>query len=230
MHPDELEAWLKQTLDDFRLSRSERQALRERLGEMTLSESLRNRCHNLAFELACDAIDPVNARTVLDWLEDVTKVLRRNDKSQPTGKSEDCFSPGDNCWSRIRGLLKSTRKQADICVFTITDDRISSESLELHRRGVAVRIISDNEKAFDPGSDVERLAEAGVPVRIDRTSNHMHHKFALFDRKRLLTGSYNWTRSAAHYNEENFVITDDVRLITEFTGEFNRLWDQFAPY
>ncbi len=91
-------------------------------------------------------------------------------------------------------------------------------------------MITDNEKAFDLGSDTERIAQAGVPLKIDRTTNHMHHKFALFDRKQLLTGSYNWTRSAAKYNEENFIVTDDRSLIVPFEREFDRLWDAFDPF
>jgi cardiolipin hydrolase len=56
----------------------------------------------------------------------------------------------------------------------------------------------------------------------------MHHKFALFDGSLLLTGSYNWTRSAASSNEENFIITGDLRFIKPFSELFEQLWQQFA--
>lgn len=230
MQSDELKSLLQNTLDDFRLSRTERQALGERIAEMQLDESMQNRCFNLAFELANDAMDPSNPRIVMNWLEEVTKVLRRNVNTGSDDNAKAYFSPGNHCWSRICELLRQTHKQAEICVFTITDDRISDEILATYKRGVAIRVISDNEKAFDLGSDVERLSKAGVPVRIDRTSNHMHHKFALFDRKKLLTGSYNWTRSAAKYNEENLVVTEDRGLIEPFVEEFEKLWGAFASY
>ena len=68
-------------------------------------------------------------------------------------------------------------------------------------------MVSDNEKAYDPGSDTLRFARAGVPVKIDDSPYHMHHKFALFDGDVLLTGSYNWTRGAADNNEENLILT-----------------------
>ncbi len=42
-------------------------------------------------------------------------------------------------------------------------------------------------------------------------SGHMHHKFALFDGGRLLTGSYNWTRGAAETNYENVIDTTDPK-------------------
>ena len=80
-----------------------------------------------------------------------------------------------------------------------------------------------------PGSDVARLRRAGVAVRFDQSPDHMHHKFAVFDRRLLATGSYNWTRSAARNNHENIAITDDPRLVEPYRDEFDRLWELFAP-
>ena len=119
------------------------------------------------------------------------------------------------------------RSSIDICVFTITDDRIASAILDAHRRKVAIRIITDDEKAKDLGSDVFHLKEMGVPVRTDQDPDHMHHKYALFDRKRLLTGSYNWTRSAALRNEENFIVTNETKLVDRFAAHFDRLWRKY---
>ncbi len=88
-----------------------------------------------------------------------------------------------------------------------------------------MRVITDDDKAADGGSDVRRLAQAGIAVRDDRSAAHMHHKFALVDGAALLTGSYNWTRSAARENEENFVITGDRRFVGAFARQFEKLWE-----
>lgn len=99
--------------------------------------------------------------------------------------------------------------------------------LEAHGRGVRVRIITDNDKAADLGSDADRFLQARIGLRVDRTAYHMHHKFAVFDSKVLLNGSYNWTRGAADNNEENFIVTNDRRLVTIFSKTFEDLWQQF---
>ena len=125
-------------------------------------------------------------------------------------------------------MLFHTKKTVDICVFTITDDRIVKAIEDAHRRDVKVRIISDNDKAMDLGSDIYRLKRMGVDVRTDQTSDHMHHKYALFDDASLLTGSYNWTRSASEVNEENFIVTNDRKLVSAFKNDFQRLWEEFA--
>ena len=116
----------------------------------------------------------------------------------------------------------------DICVFTITDNRIADAIEKAHRRRVQIRVISDDDKAMDAGSDIDRLGRSGVPVRVDRSEHHMHHKFAIFDKTRLLTGSYNWTRSASLYNDENFLITGDAELLKAFTRMFDKLWRNFS--
>jgi phosphatidylserine/phosphatidylglycerophosphate/cardiolipin synthase-like enzyme len=136
------------------------------------------------------------------------------------------FSPGDACLQAILGELGRCRHAADICVFTITDDRIASAIADLHRRGVKVRILTDNDKQYDGGSDIDRLRRAGIAVKVDETEHHMHHKFAVLDGTRLLNGSYNWTRSAAAYNEENLIITSDAELVRAFSRQFQKMWEK----
>jgi len=134
------------------------------------------------------------------------------------------FSAVDDCTEKLIEFIKSSKEVLLICVFTISDDRISQHIAAQHRKGVKVKIITDNEKQFDAGSDVMRLSESGIEVRIDKTVNHMHHKFAISDHKSILTGSYNWTRSASEFNDENFIILSDEFAINRYRAEFERLW------
>ena len=129
----------------------------------------------------------------------------------------------------FRSCCENRRTTVDICVFTLTDDRITEAVIDAAARGVRTRIISDNDKSLDPGSDMRRLHAARILVRIDRTPNHMHHKFAVFDGKIVVSGSYNWTRSAAEDNEENIVVTNDQKIVRAFHKQFERLWPQMQP-
>jgi len=145
-----------------------------------------------------------------------------------TGQTDNkaYFSPGDACLNAIIAGISRAKSSLKICVFTISDDRITRAILQAHRRGIPVKILTDNEKLYDKGSDIRELAQVGIPVRIDNTTNHMHHKFAILDNQTVLTGSYNWTRSAAQYNHENLIITNDKILVKNFSREFGRLWNE----
>lgn len=228
MTPQEIDAQLARSLADRRLSRGERQALVELIPDLN-PEADREAIRRRAFEIAAAALKQVEDRPVLAWLEDVVKALREPGQGAAhQAVAESYFSPGDDCPRTIGRLLKNARKSVDVCVFTITDDRLADEIVEAHRRGVSLRIITDDAKSEDLGSDVNRFERAGITVRVDRSPFHMHHKFALFDGTTLLTGSYNWTRGAARDNEENLIVTDEPRLISSFTATFDDLWAKLA--
>lgn len=232
MRPAQLRNMLRQTLDDFRLTRGERSALSRILDHVDPTDEMLALYRSIAFELARNAIATTGENVtgdVIGWLEDVAKVLQSHSgESKRRSLAEAYFTPEDDCVGRIRGLLKSAQRTADICVFTITDDRVSDAILDAHKRNVAVRIVTDDDKAGDPGSDVNRLGRQGIAVRVDYSPYHMHHKFAIVDGTKLLTGSYNWTRTASKENEENFLITDDPRLVGKFQREFETLWRKFS--
>ncbi|MCC6834740.1 MAG: DUF1669 domain-containing protein, partial [Cytophagales bacterium] len=144
--------------------------------------------------------------------------------------SDAYFSPGDTCRNIIIQQIRQAINQVQICVFTISDDTITSAIIDSHKKGVQVKIITDNDKMLDEGSDVDQLASVGIPVRIDRTANHMHHKFMITDNKALITGSYNWTRSAARFNHENILLTREGPVIKSFSKEFEQLWNTLVTY
>jgi phosphatidylserine/phosphatidylglycerophosphate/cardiolipin synthase-like enzyme len=218
---------LAQSVADRRLSGNEKNLLRELLSAAKSRELAHFR--HRAFQIAAHAMADPHSSNVLHWLEDVIKLTAAGAAAGAESTTARAyFSPGDDCPTVIAGLLGRARRTIDVCVFTITDDRVSSALLNAHRRGVRIRVMTDNEKTSDTGSDIDRLAEAGIQVREDRSAYHMHHKFAILDGTRLLTGSYNWTRGAAEHNAENFIVTSDRSLVTLFSREFERLWQEFA--
>jgi phosphatidylserine/phosphatidylglycerophosphate/cardiolipin synthase-like enzyme len=228
MSPPNFDTLLRTTLADRRLSGGERDALLAVLADLRPDDNRRAALRHEVFDLARQELITEDGKLVLGWVEGVMKALVAPASAAPSIHSEAYFSPGDDCVARIVRLFAEARSSADVCVFTITDDRLADALLAAHRRGLAVRVITDNDKANDLGSDIARIAAAGVPVRIDRTPFHMHHKFALFDGRRLLNGSYNWTRGAARDNQENVVITDDPALAAGFTAAFEALWGLLA--
>ena len=215
------------TLEDVRLSKSEARVLEARVEEIAHDASALAFVRNEAFRIARDRIEEAPG-AVLGWLDRVDKVV---DRARGAGgaRVEDrvAFSPGQACLKLLTSRLRAARRSVDVCVFTITDDRVSDVLLELHGRGVRLRIVTDDEKAHDPGSDVRRFAKQGIEVRMDRAPDHMHHKFAIVDGRELLNGSYNWTRSAVD-NWENLHATTSPAVVDAFQRQFEALWADLA--
>jgi phosphatidylserine/phosphatidylglycerophosphate/cardiolipin synthase-like enzyme len=210
------------------LSKHDKQTLRKVLAEVKpdLHQQawLRSRIFNWVYLALPDA----NSQLALTWLEEVNKIL--SDYSNPVIEEKVYFSPGEACLQAIISNLQQATRTVDICVFTISDNRIAAQIIACHKAGKRVRIITDNEKLYDTGSDIQQLAETGIPVRIDRTSNHMHHKFAIVDSQLVLTGSYNWTRSAAEYNHENILLTNHMQAVQSFEEAFEKMWLELKVY
>lgn len=223
---------LTRSIADAELTNAEKQTLVADLRQRPLRADQLSQLRNHAFDLVLERArqpDPAGAMPALvGWLADVVKVL---DQARPPAaaiQTEVCFSPGSECRDAILRHLLGAQKRLDICVFTIADDEITRAILHAHGRRVAVRIISDDDKRFDAGSDVQQLADAGIAVVLDQSKAHMHHKFALIDQRWLLNGSFNWTRSASTSNDENLVVTNDPAQLKQFGAQFEALWARFG--
>ncbi|EDP59577.1 phospholipase D-like domain-containing protein [Vibrio sp. AND4] len=228
MNRQKWSAWLEASIKDYRLDDSERRELKSELQNSVLSHEDRSFLRNLAFKLVQQEIQSQGDATALvRWLERVVKVLDNVMSENFSDNASSWFSPGRACASGIVEQLKLARRSVDICVFTIADNDLTDQILAAHKRGVAVRIVTDNDKMYDKGSDIEYLAKQGVAVKIDTTRYHMHHKFAVFDQQRLINGSFNWTRSASKYNQEDITLTDDRRFVSAFSRQFETLWQKF---
>ena len=226
----DIDARLSVTFDDMRLSRSERRTLKTDIATGVISSSDLAFWRHRAFELArgwamATPEDPRHTALVLDWLEEICKALLPSATTERLAEAH--FSPGEACRRRLAELIGDARHSVAVCVFTITDDVLCEAVLRAHARAVKIQIISDDRKAEDRGSDLARLAHAGIQTRCDTSRHHMHHKFMVVDNAIVATGSYNWTSSAALYNQENILVSDDPRLVRSYSRAFKTLWDRF---
>lgn len=226
MIPEPLSQALASTLADGSISGGEKKALTEFLGDFVTSEQRRGALLHAVGELALGNLADPRDKKILEWVLDVVRCFPQVSALEPR-RFESWFCPGEEATQRVIQLLDFSREKIDICVFTITDDRITAAILRAQGRGLKVRIVTDNDKANDLGSDIDRLAGAGIPVVRDPGPEHMHHKFAIFDERYLLTGSFNWTR-ATEKNLENFLVTDETQLLAPYQKEFGRLWEMFG--
>ncbi len=219
----------QQSLSDLRLSSDERRELLTQLAQASMAKSQRDALTTQLFELAQGQLSKGKDPAVMAWLRSATQIL--HDSMESTGdEGKALFSPGPDCLGAIVHAIGTARKQLDICVFTISDDRIKNAILMRKEMGTKVRILTDNEKLLDEGSDIAALDKAGIEIKVDRTTNHMHHKYAIFDNRMVITGSYNWTRSAEAYNHENILVTHSPLFISRFSANFEKLWKEMKAF
>ena len=126
-------------------------------------------------------------------------------------------------------MITQAKKTLDVCMFTMTNDKLYKAVLAAKKNGVNVRVITDDECVKQLGSDIYKLVINDVPVKTDdNVQYHMHHKFVIIDSKVILTGSFNWTVQAVKNNNENVLILYNIDIANDYTNEFNRLWKLFT--
>ncbi|KAL1779882.1 mitochondrial cardiolipin hydrolase [Sigmodon hispidus] len=150
----------------------------------------------------------------------------------PPGPSSGCpcsLPHSESSLSRLLRALLAARSSLELCLFAFSSPQLGRAVQLLHERGVRVRVITDCDYMALNGSQIGLLRKAGIQVRHDQDLGYMHHKFAIVDKKVLITGSLNWTTQAIQNNRENVLIMEDTEYVRLFLEEFERIWEEFDP-
>jgi len=137
------------------------------------------------------------------------------------------FCPKDPCSENLISQLDAAQQTIDIAIYSFTLDEISDALIAAHERGVTVRVVFDKSQAASQYSEDERLAQAGIPLKImQKNRGIMHNKFAVIDNQTVATGSYNYSQNATENNNENLIILHSPQIAEQYETEFEFLWNE----
>jgi len=139
-------------------------------------------------------------------------------------KTEVYFSLSDNPQKEIIKNINQAEAFINIAMYIFTDREIALPLVKARERGVKVRLYLDQDQVDYKYSQSRFLVQKGIKARISTNNYIMHNKFAIIDNHLLLTGSYNWTFSANHRNDENLMVIDDTDVIFRYQNYFEKLW------
>jgi len=139
-------------------------------------------------------------------------------------KTEVYFSLSDNPQKEIIKNINQADAFINIAMYIFTDKEIALPLIKARERGVKVRLYLDKDQVDYKYSQSRFLVQKGIKTRNSSNKYIMHHKFAIIDNRILLTGSYNWTFSANHRNDENLMVIDDPEIIARYQNQFEKLW------
>jgi mitochondrial cardiolipin hydrolase len=128
---DEIIAHLKASVADQFLSKTERRTLKDLLARQPLTAHDLNFLRSKVYEVANAHATPENYRFVLEWIKNTNSALLT---APAEVKMDAYFSPGEECMNVINQQIAGATQQLLICVFTISDDRITNTLLKAHER------------------------------------------------------------------------------------------------
>jgi phosphatidylserine/phosphatidylglycerophosphate/cardiolipin synthase-like enzyme len=138
-----------------------------------------------------------------------------------------CFSPSTCCEDNIVELVNGAKDTIDIAIYAFTNQKIYDSLLSAKERGVKIRVVADKAQSKGKYSFVPKLQEAGFDVRIKKKVKIEHNKFGVFDKKFIITGSYNWTEAATKMNSENCMLDKRKKVVAKYGKRFEELWKMY---
>lgn len=162
------------------------------------------------------------------------------------------FSPTSSRyeWSQsVNGLidqtLATTQQTADLALFVFSEQALGDRLQTLHRQGRQIRALIDPSFAYRDYSEGLDLLGVALPNnRCQYEANNqpwapaiatvgtpglargdlLHHKFAVMDDRRVITGSHNWSDAANAQNDENTLVIESPTVAAHYAREFDRLY------
>ena len=139
------------------------------------------------------------------------------------------FSDVDAMSSVVTTEVDAASDRVRLAIYTFTDENIQNALIDAAGRGVSVMVAADAGQSTTLSDQIgvlTNLREAGVEVRIGDGYNGgiLHHKFMVVDGSTVLTGSFNYTRSANEANDENLVVLSDANLAGAYEDAFADVW------
>ncbi|MEX2498304.1 MAG: phospholipase D-like domain-containing protein [Wenzhouxiangellaceae bacterium] len=142
----------------------------------------------------------------------------------------------------VRSAIESAQSSVCVMMFLGTSSRpidggVGPETLvaalEAVAQTVEVRVILDQDDGGEPYLSAiinrplfDRLKAAGIPIKFDDKDVLLHSKVVVIDRKTVIVGSHNWTRSGFNLTHEISVFAEQPDTAEAFQARFDDLWSE----
>lgn len=149
-------------------------------------------------------------------------------KNTEAGPISVYFSPNGGIKDKIIAKINLSQKTIKIAIYSFTSGDIAWALENAKKRGVDISIIADKSQSTGKNSEIPYLLSKNFNLKIIQGKGRgiMHNKFAIFDDKEIVTGSYNWTDNAEKNNYENAIFINDSEVVKSYLAEFNKLWQE----
>ena len=113
-----------------------------------------------------------------------------------------CFSPKGGCTDAVVQELDGAKTSILVQAYSFTSAPIAKALVAAHERGIKVEILLDKSNLTSQYSSGPFVTRTGIPTKIDSAHDIAHNKIMIIDGEIVITGSFNFTKSAEDKNAE----------------------------
>jgi phosphatidylserine/phosphatidylglycerophosphate/cardiolipin synthase-like enzyme len=135
------------------------------------------------------------------------------------------FSPDDGVANPILEMLRNAEESIHFLAFSFTTDEFGEAIRMQAGNGLTVAGVMEEEQVkSNIGTEYDLFKQASLDVLVDGNEGQMHHKTMIIDERVVITGSYNFSRSAETRNDENLIIIYNEQIADFYMQEFQRVY------
>ena len=131
------------------------------------------------------------------------------------GELITCFTPGENCTDLIVKQIDQAKTSLYIQAYGLTSKPIIEAIGNAKSRGIEIKMILDKVNETKQGDGARYLKSKDIEILIDNKVAIAHNKVMIINGKNIITGSFNFTKSAQDKNAENVLIILDDPVIAK---------------
>jgi len=136
------------------------------------------------------------------------------------------FSPNGGCTDACVSVLNGAKRSIYVQAYSFTSAAIAKALVDAKRRGLVVEAILDKGQRSERYTEADFIAHGGIPTFIDARHAIAHNKIMIVDGETVITGSFNFTKSAEENNAENLLVLRDRAL----AARYYRNWQEHRAH
>lgn len=134
------------------------------------------------------------------------------------------FTPNPQAVLAIVQTIEASEREVLVQAYGFTHNGIAQALVRAHRRGVAVRVVMDAKTANTNQYVIGLLRQDDIATRQDDKHAIAHNKVMVIDDAIVITGSFNFTNSAATRNAENVLVLRSAELAQRYKVDWLKHW------
>jgi phosphatidylserine/phosphatidylglycerophosphate/cardiolipin synthase-like enzyme len=144
--------------------------------------------------------------------------------------AEVFFSPNGGAADAVIREIDHAKSEIRVQAYSFTHAGIAKALADAEKRGVNVEVILDKSNRTGRYSAADFVSHAGIPTYIDARHAIAHNKIIIIDREEVLTGSFNYTKSADEKNAENLLVLHSRGLAKVYLNNWQHHEEHSSPY
>lgn len=128
-------------------------------------------------------------------------------------KNDVYFLPkqSEDVQDKIIELIENSQESIYIAMYNFSYKKFAKELSKASNKGIKITVILDKSKVEKDDKIYAFLKKNDIKVIVPDVK--LHTKVAIFDNKKLMLGSSNWTKESFKKNYEIILFTDDKKVI-----------------